>query len=127
MFSQLPGDVLNPLILQSKLPEDRVQLAQGVSDLVHALSLRYRQLGFSIRRRSGDGTGFEEEGDLVVGREEIVVTDVFALFRGGEGGLSRRESCECPVNPNSRRNACHGMVGQVHLLDKLLGLIQHLL
>lgn len=127
MYIQLPRDVLDPLILQSILLEDRVQLAQSVSDLVHALGLGYRQFGLGIRRRPRDRTRFEEEGDLVVGRKEIVVAYVFALFRGGEGGLSRGESCECPVNPNSRRDAHHGMVCQVHLLDKLPCLIQHLL
>ena len=94
MFSQLPGDVLDPLILQGILFEDRVQLAQSVSNLVHALRLGYGQLWLGIYRRPGDRTGLEEEGDLVVGREEIVVADVFALFRGGEGGLPRRGSRE---------------------------------
>jgi len=101
MFTQLPRDILDPLVLQSILFEDRVQLAQSVSDLVHALRLRYSQLGLRIYRRPGDRTGLEEEGDLVVGREEIVVADVFALFRGGEGGLPRGESCERLVDPNS--------------------------
>jgi len=94
MFTQLPSDILDPLILQGILLEDRVQLAQSVSNLVHALRLRYRQFGLGIYRRPGNRTGFEEEGDLVVRREEIVVADVFALFRGGEGGLPRGESCE---------------------------------
>jgi hypothetical protein len=94
VFTQLPRDILYPLILQSILLEDRVQLAQSVSDLVHALGLGYRQLWLGIHRRPRDGARFEEEGDLVVGREEIVVADVFALFRGGESGLSRGESCE---------------------------------
>lgn len=94
MFTQLSRDILYPLILQSILLEDRVQLAQSVSDLVHALGLGYRQLWLGIHRGPGDRTGFKEEGDLVVRREEIVVADVFALFRGGEGGLPRGESCE---------------------------------
>jgi hypothetical protein len=130
VFTQLPRDILYPLILQSILLEDRVQLAQSVSDLVHALGLGYRQLWLGIHRRPGDRTGFEEEGDLIVGREEVVVADVFALFRGGEGGLSRRESrehTERPNDHNSCRETRHRMVGKVHLLNQLLGLFQHLL
>jgi hypothetical protein len=113
VFTQLPRDILYPLILQSILLEDRVQLAQSVSDLVHALGLGYRQLWLGIHRRPGDRTGFEEEGDLIVGREEIVVADVFALFRGGEGGLSRREPRERAERFDYSDNSCqtrHGMV-----------------
>jgi hypothetical protein len=113
VFTQLSRDVLDPLILQGILLEDRVQLAQCVSDLVHALRLGYGQLWLGIHRRPRDGAGFEEKRDLVVGREEVIVADVFALFRGGEGGLSRREPRERAERFDYSDNSCqtrHGMV-----------------
>jgi len=66
MLSEFPSHVFDPLIFQSILLEHRVELTQGMSDLVHALSLGDCQLRLGPGRALGDGGRLEEKRYLVV-------------------------------------------------------------
>ncbi len=91
---KIAGDMPKPRIMR-KGGKDRIDIVQGVADLVQGIVLALDEIALLIERLL-----FEEEADLVAGGAEIVV----ASMGLGGGGKDRRGRIRIELT-HERRNA----------------------